>query len=211
MSSLARRSPRDLPRCWSCRSPWPSSPRSTEHYPFHGRLILELVPALFLLIAEGTEWIARRWDRSRAQASSINWSCLVLIAYPCCDGAITLSRSGCATSMRTGIFTAMSSATYLSENQAVFTMTVDGGLIDGARGSQKRRDDDRFPPFMADSWAQSPTMVQLAEVAASGRAGRSPLTAIRKAWTRCGCEPPWPPPWRNERCSASCMAVAPLV
>ncbi len=62
------------------------------------------------------------------------------------------------------------------------------------------------PPFMADSWAQSPTMVQLAEVAASGRAGRSPLTALKKAWTRCGCEPPWPPPWRNERCSASWMA-----
>ena len=33
------------------------------------------------------------------------------------------------------------------------------------------------PPFMADSWAQRPTMVQLADVAASGKAGRSPLTA----------------------------------
>ena len=50
-------------------------------------------------------------------------------------------------------------------------------------------------------------MVQLAEVAASGRAGRSPWTALRKAWTRCGCEPPWPPPCRNERCSASWMAA----
>ena len=29
----------------------------------------------------------------------------------------------------------------------------------------------RFPPFMADSWAQRPTIVQLAEVAASGKAG----------------------------------------
>ncbi len=36
------------------------------------------------------------------------------------------------------------------------------------------------PPFMADSWAQSPTMVQLAEVAASGSAGRSPLTAAQE-------------------------------
>ena len=58
----------------------------------------------------------------------------------------------------------------------------------------------RSPPFMADSWAQRPTMVQLAEVSASGRAGRSPRIALSKAWTRCGCEPPWPPPWRNDRC-----------
>ena len=39
----------------------------------------------------------------------------------------------------------------------------------------------RFPPFIADSWAQSPTMVQLADVAASGRAGRSPLSALKNA------------------------------
>jgi hypothetical protein len=32
-----------------------------KRYPFHGRLILELVPAFFLLIAEGTEWL-RAWD-----------------------------------------------------------------------------------------------------------------------------------------------------
>lgn len=37
------------------------------------------------------------------------------------------------------------------------------------------------PSFSADSCAQSPTMVQLAEVAASGKAGRSPLTALKKA------------------------------
>jgi len=30
----------------------------------------------------------------------------------------------------------------------------------------------RSPPFMADWWAQMPTIVQLADVAASGRAGR---------------------------------------
>ena len=33
----------------------------------------------------------------------------------------------------------------------------------------------RSPPRMAESWAQRPTMVQLAEVSASGKAGRSPL------------------------------------
>src|SRR5262249_38328913 len=32
-----------------------------KRYPFHGRLILELVPAFFLLIAEGTEWL-RAWE-----------------------------------------------------------------------------------------------------------------------------------------------------
>src|SRR4051812_21828600 len=52
-----------------------------------------------------------------------------------------------------------------------------------------------FSPFFnADSWAQRPTIVQLAEVSASGSAGRSPRTALIQAWTRCGCEPPWPPP-----------------
>src|SRR5688500_11061926 len=61
----------------------------------------------------------------------------------------------------------------------------------------------RSPPDMADWWAQMPTRVQLALVRASGNAGCFPVTAIRKLCTRCGCEPPWPPPWRNERCVAS--------
>src|SRR5262249_33971013 len=61
-----------------------------------------------------------------------------------------------------------------------------------------------LPPFFrADWWAQRPPRVQLAEVSASGMPGRSPRTALRKAWTRCGCEPPWPPPWVNERCCSS--------
>jgi hypothetical protein len=62
-----------------------------RHYPFHGRLVLGLVPALFLLIAEGTEWIARRFG-SRSQIV-YKLVVLVLIAYPCCDGfyyAITM-------------------------------------------------------------------------------------------------------------------------
>ena len=52
-----------------------------RRFPFHGRLILELVPALFLLIAEGTEWL-RRHDSSRYRL----WSKMVLVlllAYPC--------------------------------------------------------------------------------------------------------------------------------
>ena len=38
---------------------------------------------------------------------------------------------------------------------------------------------------------------------ASGIAGCVPRHAIRKLCARCGCEPPCPPPCRNERCSAS--------
>jgi hypothetical protein len=55
-----------------------------RHYPFHGRLVLGIVPGLFLLIAEGTEWIAR-FFRSRSQVV-YKMVLLVLIAYPCCDG-----------------------------------------------------------------------------------------------------------------------------
>jgi hypothetical protein len=52
-----------------------------KRYPLHGRLILELVPALFLLIAEGTEWIARR-DPSRVRL--LYKAVLVfLLASPC--------------------------------------------------------------------------------------------------------------------------------
>ena len=52
-----------------------------KKYPFHGRLMLELVPALFLLIAEGTEWLGRR-DRTR---SGLLYKTLLilLLTYPC--------------------------------------------------------------------------------------------------------------------------------
>ncbi len=54
-------------------------------YPIHGRLMLELLPALFLLIAEGSEWLAGR-DRTRSR-----WlykTVLVfLLAYPCLSAA----------------------------------------------------------------------------------------------------------------------------
>lgn len=52
-----------------------------RRYPFHGRLILELVPALYLLIAAGTEWMAHRFpSRSRIVYLTL---LLVLLAFPC--------------------------------------------------------------------------------------------------------------------------------
>jgi hypothetical protein len=56
-----------------------------KQYPLHGRLILELVPALFLLIAEGTEWLGRN-DTSRSML--LYKAVLVLaLAYPCLSAA----------------------------------------------------------------------------------------------------------------------------
>jgi uncharacterized membrane protein len=55
-----------------------------QKYPIHGRLMLELVPALLLLIAEGTEWLARR-DRTR---SSLLYKAVLIgiLAFPCLAG-----------------------------------------------------------------------------------------------------------------------------
>jgi hypothetical protein len=50
-------------------------------FPFHGRLILELVPAFFLLIAEGTEVVAIR-DRS-ARKLAYKVILVLLLWYPC--------------------------------------------------------------------------------------------------------------------------------
>ena len=50
-------------------------------YPFHGRLILELVPAFFLLIAEGSEWVGQR-DPTRYRLC-YKAALIVLLAYPC--------------------------------------------------------------------------------------------------------------------------------
>jgi hypothetical protein len=58
----------------------------------------------------------------------------------------------------------------------------------------------RSPPRIADSWAQIPTAVQLAAVTASIAAGRSSTMLRTNSWTRCGCDPPWPLPWMNDRC-----------
>jgi len=52
-----------------------------KRYPFHGRLILELVPAFFLLIAEGTERL-RDLAAGRARLG-YKAVLVVLLAYPC--------------------------------------------------------------------------------------------------------------------------------
>jgi hypothetical protein len=41
--------------------------------------------------------------------------------------------------------------------------------------------------------------VQLTDVSASGMGGFPPTHAIRKLCTRWGCDPPCPPPCRNDR------------
>ena len=52
-----------------------------KKYPLHGRLMLELVPAFFLLIAEGTEWLRRQdWSWSRLSYKAV---LALLLAYPC--------------------------------------------------------------------------------------------------------------------------------
>jgi hypothetical protein len=62
---------------------------ASRRYPFHGRLLLELVPAVFLLIAEGTEWVARRFPGR----SGIAYRTLLvaLLAYPCWDACYRCS------------------------------------------------------------------------------------------------------------------------
>lgn len=61
-----------------------------RRYPFHGRLILELVPALFLLIAQGAGWLARCFP---TRSSIVQRTLLLaLLASPCwdaCYGALT--------------------------------------------------------------------------------------------------------------------------
>ena len=52
-----------------------------KRYPFHGRLILELVPALFLLIAEGTE-VVHRLASGRVKLI-YKVFLVLLLAFPC--------------------------------------------------------------------------------------------------------------------------------
>ncbi len=59
------------------------------------------------------------------------------------------------------------------------------------------------PPAMADWCAHSPTQVQLADCTALGHGSRSSSSAVTNSLTRCGCDPPWPAPWINDRCAAS--------
>jgi 4-amino-4-deoxy-L-arabinose transferase-like glycosyltransferase len=51
---------------------------AVQKYPFHGRLILSLVPAFYLLVADGTEAVRGRFGKTAAMAVLI----LVLL-YPC--------------------------------------------------------------------------------------------------------------------------------
>lgn len=50
---------------------------------------------------------------------------------------------------------------------------------------------------------QIPTQVQFALSVAFGHGSRLSRNAETNSLTKCGCEPPWPPPWMNERCSES--------
>ena len=52
-----------------------------KRYPIHGRLILELVPSFFLIIAEGTEAL-RGWDRGRIKFGYAV-ALILLFTYPC--------------------------------------------------------------------------------------------------------------------------------
>src|SRR5208337_728521 len=58
-----------------------------------------------------------------------------------------------------------------------------------------------FPPFIADSCAHIPAMVQLAALRASTADSLSSTIALMNSCARCGCDPPWPAPWMNEVCS----------
>jgi hypothetical protein len=55
-----------------------------RRYPLHGRLILELVPAFFLVIAEGSEWLGRKdTSRYRLPYKAI---LVLLLTYPGLSG-----------------------------------------------------------------------------------------------------------------------------
>ena len=139
-----------------------------KKYPLHGRLMLELVPAFFLLIAEGTEWLGQPGpDPFRMYCYTA--LLILLLAYPCLTAVYN------ATAEAQSRF---QSAWRLAQEICSSRMTT------ATRRSQNVGITICSPPLRADSWAQSPTMVQLAEVSASGRAGRSPRTALRNAWTR---------------------------
>ena len=52
----------------------------------------------------------------------------------------------------------------------------------------------------ADSCARMPTQIQLAACRAFGNGSRSSTQLIMNSCVRCGCDPPCPLPWMNERC-----------
>jgi hypothetical protein len=135
-----------------------------RRYPLHGRLILELVPAFFLLIAKGTQRI-REWDATRHKLI-YKAALALLLAYPCSAAFYQAMGARIREFDRVGDL-----------HPNMFMRFRDKTISP----SQKTGMSTRLPPLIADSWAQSPTMVQFAEVAASGRGGRAPLTALKKA------------------------------
>lgn len=80
--SLARRSPRSF-LLLAVPVAMAMAASVARYYPFHGRLLLELVPAPFLLIAEGTESVARRFPGRGGLA--FRMLLIGLLAYPCWD------------------------------------------------------------------------------------------------------------------------------
>jgi hypothetical protein len=75
--SLARRGPRvflilSLPILLALLA------AALKKYPLHGRLMIELVPAFYLMIAEGTQWLRTRLGRPAYVVVLV-----LLLAYPC--------------------------------------------------------------------------------------------------------------------------------
>jgi hypothetical protein len=56
-----------------------------------------------------------------------------------------------------------------------------------------------FPPAIADSWAQIPVLVQLADFTSSTYGFRFSTMLRMNSCARCGCEPPCPLPCLNDR------------
>jgi len=76
VSSLSRRDRGALLMLWSPIL-LAMAAAAARRYPFHGRLILGLVPACFILLAEGADWIRLRFGRRAFRAVA-----LLLLAYP---------------------------------------------------------------------------------------------------------------------------------
>lgn len=171
-------------------------------YPFHGRLILLFVPALFLLIAEGTDAIFRGLPSpSKILYLTVLAALLVLPTWNAGSNAVSghIRDFNIHGDLHPNVFIDIP-VKRPARRRYHYESRPDSARNDHEGSRQKVGISTLLPPFIADSWAQRPTIVQLAEVSASGSAGRSPRTALRNAWTRCGCDPPCPPPWVNERC-----------
>ncbi len=147
---------------------------SIRRYPFHGRLVLELAPACFLLIGAGA---ARLCDTieglSRAGCRVL---LLALLAHPCLSGVNQVIFHPPRDHNQYGD---LHRNLFLERDNRLPIQPHELGRTGFFRGRAPKKAQNvgmstRFPPFIADSCAQSPTMVQLADVTASGRGGRVP-------------------------------------